>query len=490
MVTTRILVVDDEKNILALFRKMLNVEAFKSMDNPYDVVEVVTALTGEEAWSLIQKESFDLIISDLAMEGMSGIELLERVKSFQPDLPFMILTGVGTIEAAVRSMKLGAYDYLTKPFQHDELLLSICKALDYGRMHLELKTLRQKLNYPVPADGYSMVGRSKAFMKMMEMVRAVASNDSSVLIEGESGTGKELVARAIHSEGVRKHRPFIAIHCSAITESLLESELFGHVKGAFSGASSNKKGLFLEADSGTLFLDEIADVSLTVQAKLLRAIQEKEIKPVGSNQSIPFDARIIAATNKPILQLIEKKLFRDDLYYRLAVVTIAVPALRDRKDDIALLANHFLKKYAGKKGEEMKKLPEDYLNELAGRDWPGNVRELENMIERSVIMSSGNKIGVNSTAQTLSGNRNGTNGKGMPFSSYFEFSDDQQIWIDHFIKKNTSLKLISDAVAGGVEKIVILKVLGEVGDNKAEAARRLGISRPALYKKIKDHNIE
>ncbi|KAB2878400.1 sigma-54-dependent Fis family transcriptional regulator, partial [bacterium] len=216
--TTRILVVDDEKNILALFKKMLNVEAFRSMDNPYDAVEVVTALTGEEAWSLIQKESFDLIISDLAMEGMSGIELLERVKSFQPDIPFMILTGVGTIEDAVRSMKLGAYDYLTKPFQHDELLLSICKALDYGRMHLELKTLRQKLNYSVPADGNSMVGRSKAFVKMMEMVHAVASNDSSVLIEGESGTGKELVARAIHTEGSRKNRPFIAIHCSAITE--------------------------------------------------------------------------------------------------------------------------------------------------------------------------------------------------------------------------------------------------------------------------------
>ncbi|KAB2877759.1 sigma-54-dependent Fis family transcriptional regulator, partial [bacterium] len=318
----------------------------------------------------------------------------------------------------------------------------------------------------------------------------VASNDSSVLIEGESGTGKELVARAIHTEGSRKNRPFIAIHCNAITESLLESELFGHVKGAFSGASSNKKGLFLEADSGTLFLDEIADVSLTVQAKLLRAIQEKEIKPVGSSQSIPFDARIIAATNKPILQLLEKKLFRDDLYYRLAVVTISVPALRDRKDDIPLLANHFLKKYAGKNGEALKKLSEDYLNELTGRDWPGNVRELENMIERWVIMSSGNKIDVNSTAQTLSGNRNGTNGKGMPFLSHFEFSDDQQIWIDHFIKKNTSLKLISDAVAGEVEKIVILKVLGEVGDNKAEAARRLGISRPALYKKIKDHNIE
>ncbi|MBL7996403.1 sigma-54-dependent Fis family transcriptional regulator [bacterium] len=488
--TTRILVVDDEKNILALFRKMLSVEAFRSMDNPYDAVDIVTTFSGEEAWSLIQKESFDLIISDLAMEGMSGIELLERVKSFQPDIPFMILTGVGTIEDAVRSMKLGAYDYLTKPFQHDELLLSICKALDYGRLHLELKTLRQKLNYSVPPEECSMVGRSKAFMKMMEMVHAVASNEASVLIEGESGTGKELVARAIHAEGARKNRPFIAIHCSAITESLLESELFGHVKGAFSGASSNKKGLFLEADSGTLFLDEIADVSLAVQAKLLRAIQEKEVKPVGSNQSIPFDARIIAATNKPIRQLIEKKLFRDDLYYRMAVVTITVPALRDRKDDIPLLAHHFFKKYAGKNGDVTKSLSEDYVNDLTGREWPGNVRELESMIERYITMSFFNKSNGDNTVQLFSGSRNEAGGNGMPYSRPFEFSDDQRIWIDSFIQKNASLKTISDMVAGEAERIMILQVLGEVGDNKAEAARRLGISRPALYKKIKDHNIE
>lgn len=495
--TTRILVVDDERNILALFRKMLSTEAFKSLDNPsvipFETVEVETALSGEEAWKLFQVGRFDLIISDLAMEGMNGIELLERVKSFKPDIPFMILTGVGTIEDAVRSMKLGAYDYLTKPFQHDELLLSICKALEYGRLHSEVKTLREKLNQPTANGLQPIVGQSKPILRLKEVVRAVASNDSTVLIEGESGTGKEVVAKAIHEDSERRHRPFIVIHCSSISENLLESELFGHVKGAFSGATSNKKGLFLEADEGTLFLDEIADISLSVQAKLLRAIQEKEIKPVGSNQAISYNARIIAATNKPIRQLMNEKLFRDDLYYRLATVTITVPSLRERKEDIPLLAHHFLKKYAERNGGAVKELSEAFMENLVHHDWPGNVRELENIIERAIVMTPDNRLDMNGIFQSVSafpGNRKERANTEKNKAKNFVLSDEQEEMIDDYIRKGFSLKTISDAMTGEVEKIVILKVLGEVGDNKAEAARRVGISRPALYKKLKDHNIE
>ncbi|NUM80362.1 sigma-54-dependent Fis family transcriptional regulator [bacterium] len=488
----KILVVDDEKNILALFKKIITPASLN--DGHHDEsVEVLTAMNGEMAWEMIQTQDFDLIISDLAMGDMNGIELLRQSKSLKPETPFMILTGVGTIEDAVKAIKLGAYDYITKPFQRDELLITLRKALEYHRLNSEVKALREKLSEKDGVGFNRIIGKSKSITKIFDLIRVVAKSDSTVLVEGESGTGKELIAKAIHQESSRRLQPFIAINCGAIPETLLESELFGHVRGAFTGAISDKKGIFKEADNGTLFLDEIGDVSLPIQAKLLRALQEREIRPVGSNIGVRFNVRIIAATNKSLQQMIAENLFREDLYYRLAVITLNVPPLRDRKEDIPLLVNYFLDKYNRLNDKHIHGVNEAAMAQLLEHDWPGNIRELENVIERSVVISSSDAIDSDTLPKNII-KIGRTSRQEMDFRSSGNHSWDQSLkqteLIHDLLKQNHSLKEIVELAVCDIEKIAIIKALSDVTGNRAEAARRLGISRPALYKKMKAYNID
>jgi DNA-binding NtrC family response regulator len=479
--------VDDEKNILALFKKILNTDALREHREP---IEVHTARNGHEAWQKVQSEDFDLIVSDLAMEGMSGMDLLQQVKSLKPEIPFMILTGVGTIEDAAKSIKMGAYDYFTKPFERDELLLAVTKGLEYRSLNVELKALRQKLNEKNGICENTFVGKSKTMLKVFDTIHALAQNDSTVLIEGESGTGKELIAKRIHQESLRRDGAFVVINCAAIPEMLLESELFGHMRGAFTGAAKDKKGLFKEADRGTLFLDEIGDVPMATQAKLLRAIQEREIRPIGSNQGVSFDARIIAATNRSLTHLIKENQFREDLFYRLAVVRIAVPPLRERKEDIPLLIHFFLEKYSRANGKPMKRIADSAMAAIMEYDWPGNIRELENIIERLVVTVSDKTIHADALPKDIfkSSSSNGVFPSGQTRSE-FHLSPEQAEVIRELIKSEQPLKTITDRTVGEIEKFTILQVLSDTSDNRAEAARRLGISRPAFYKKLKDYGI-
>lgn len=457
-------------------------------------IEVSTALNGEIAWSMIQSEEFDLIISDLAMGAMNGIELLQLTKTVKPKIPFIILTGVGTIEDAVKAIKLGAYDYITKPFQHDEIILTIDKALEYHRLNREVQRLRDQLSIQGGPGFHQMIGKSKAMLKVFELIRAVAKSDSAVLIEGESGTGKELVARAIHMESQRKDYPFLAVNCDSIPDALLESELFGHVRGAFVGAAQDKTGLIRDAEPGTVFLDEIGGMNLAIQAKLLRALQEREIRPAGSNRSLPFDVRFVAATHQPIHQLIMNRLFREDLYYRLSVITIKLPPLRDRKEDIPFIVNYFLEKHSRLNKKTPVRISDQAMEQILNYPWPGNIRELENSIERAVVVSSDTveqidlPAGDADYAKTLSP-------ADEPFSGLqpglsFHLNQDQTDMIHELLRRNYPLKQINDIVSRQAEKTAIIRILSDTLGNRAEAARRLGISRPALYSKMKEYGIE
>lgn len=503
----RILVIDDEKNILALFRKILTPAALGAQDlddaTPYEL-DVETAASADDGWELIKKSRFDLVISDLAMDGMDGMSLLQRVKAIYPEMPFLMLTGVGTLDDAVKAMKLGAFDYLTKPFQRDELLLTIRKALAFSRLHSEVKELRERLNEKEGVGFGHIIGKSKAITKVFEMIRIVSQSDSTVLLDGESGTGKELIAKAIHQESSRGTKPFIAINCGALPETLLESELFGHVRGSFTGATSDKRGLFKEADHGTLFLDEIGDVSPAIQSKLLRALQDKVIRPVGGNTGAQVDVRIIAATNRPLLQMIAGRQFREDLYYRLAVITVSLPPLRERKEDIPLLVNYFLDKYCTLNRKTQKIMSDQAMAALIEHDWPGNIRELENLVERLVVVSSTDTIEANHLPKELVVKLKRSHDTLMLASAKafselnqsiqprreFRLNDDQVEAIHELVRRKESLKEISEAVAREAERTAITRVLEDVGGNRAEAARRLGISRPSLYSKLKELKIE
>ncbi len=491
--SAKILVADDEKNILALFKKILTTDAVKERREPIDVV---TALSGDEAWRKLQSESYDLIVSDLAMDGMNGMELLRRVRELKPEIPFMMMTGVGTIEDGVKAIKLGAYDYFTKPFERDELLLAVTKGLEYHRLNSEVKALKEKLSEKNGVSGNAIIGKSKNVLKIFETIHAVAQSDSTVLIEGESGTGKELIAKAIHRESLRRAGPFVAVNCSAIPITLLESELFGHLRGAFTGAANEKKGLFKEADHGTLFLDEIGDISLATQAKLLRALQEREVRPIGSSHGVRFDARVIAATNKSLAQLIKESSFREDLFYRIAVIRINAPSLRERKEDIPLLVHHFLEKYSHASSKPLKRIVDSAMAALMDYDWPGNIRELENMIERLVVTTPERTIPPEALPREIlkphKAARNANAGQALPghLQPVFHLSSEQTELIHELLKQHHSLKTILDLTAGEIEKYTIVKILSDTSDNRAETARRLGISRPALYKKLKDYGID
>lgn len=351
---------------------------------------VTSAMDGEEAIAFLNKEIFDLVITDLRMPKLDGMEVLKAVKSASPETVVLIITAFATADSAVEAMKQGAYDYLTKPFQVDEVQLIIRNALEKRRLTTENILLKREM--ASQSSFAQLVGQSEAMQKVFDVVRKVADSKSNVLICGESGTGKELVARAIHYNSARSVLPFVAVNCSAVPETLLESELFGHMKGSFTGAISNKAGLFEIANGGTIFLDEIGDTTPTIQVKLLRVIQEREFRRVGGNQDVKVDVRVVAATNKDLEQAVAEGSFREDLYYRLDVIPIRLPPLRMRTSDIPLLVNHFLERFSKESGKAKPVISPEAMHILLGHEWRGNVRELENLIERVVAFSMGGPV--------------------------------------------------------------------------------------------------
>lgn len=446
---SRILIVDDEQNILALFRRILERKGY----------DVHCAATGEEALQKLETELFDVVVTDLKMPGMSGLDLLSRGRALNPTMPFIMLTAFGTVHSAVEAMKEGAYDYLIKPIDTEEFKLVIEKALELHRLQREVARLRSQLELDV--DFQQIVGQSKPMRAVFRLIRMVAKSNATILIEGESGTGKELIARAVHQNSARNEGPFVAIDCASLPETLLESELFGHVRGAFAGAVGNKKGLFVEAHDGTILLDEIGDTTMAFQSKLLRALQENEIRPVGTSKGVKVDVRVIAATDKDLKKEVEKKTFREDLFYRLAVVPVHLPPLRDRKEDIPLLIDHFIKKTCKENELDPKKVSVQGMRHLMEYQWPGNVRELENLIARAVLISSGPEI----TPEFL-----------FPLSAA---SGDSALPLPQATK--TALQII--------ERQKIIQALQEMKGNRSRAARLLGISRAAFYKKLRSYEL-
>jgi two-component system, NtrC family, response regulator GlrR len=371
----KILVVDDDRNLIEVMKVRVESAGY----------EVTTALTGEEAIDAAKNQIFNLAIFDLQLERSDGISLMEKVHVLFPDLPVIILTAHGTIESAVEAMKRGAYSYVTKPFNARDLLLQMEKALENRVLQKEIRRLKDFLEEEY--DFGNIVTRSENMQRVLETVSRIADSDSTVYIQGESGTGKELIAKAIHMASGRKDKPFIALNCAAIPEALLESKLFGHEKGAFTGATQGARGSFTQAHTGTIFLDEIGDMSLTIQAKVLRVLQERQFYPVGSEKLVEVDVRVIVATNKDLEEEVKKGLFRHDLYYRIHVIPIQLPPLRERKEDIQPLVDHFLKKYNDRMKKAIKGVTPEAMKKLMLHDWPGNVRELENTVESAMAMT-------------------------------------------------------------------------------------------------------
>jgi two-component system response regulator GlrR len=384
----KILLVDDDRNLLELVKIRL-----ESAD-----YEVTGAVREEDALGAIKKQVFDLSIVDLQLVHQDGISLMEEFHLILPDMPVIILTAYGSIESAVEAMKRGAYSYLTKPFDHQDLLLQIERALENRRLNIEIKRLKGLLEERY--DFTNIVGRSEKMKKVLEMVSQIAKTESTVYIHGESGTGKELIAKAIHLASERKNKPFVAINCAALPETLMESELFGHEKGSFTGAVRSTKGLFTQAHQGTIFLDEIGDMPLSIQAKLLRALQERQFYPIGSEKPMEVDVRVIVATQKDLEGQVKQGLFREDLFYRVHVIPIYLPPLRERKEDIPLLVDYFLKKFSEQTKKELKGLTPQALQKLMLHEWPGNVRELENTIEYAVVMTQKDTITEDFILQT------------------------------------------------------------------------------------------
>jgi DNA-binding NtrC family response regulator len=441
----RILIVDDEQNVLALFRRILQKEGY----------EVECAPSGENALKKLEAEWFDLVITDLKMPGMDGLELLKKGKAVNPGMSFIMLTAFGTIHSAVTAMKEGAYDYLIKPIDTEELKIVVQKALELHRLTRELERLRSQLDFD--PDFQQIVGHSEPMRGVFRLIKMVANSNATVLVQGESGTGKELIARALHYHSQRNNRSFVAINCAALPETLLETELFGHVRGAFTGAICNKKGLFEEAHEGTLLLDEIGDTTTAFQSKLLRVLQENEIRPLGSSKSINIDVRVIVATNKDLKNQVERQAFRADLFYRLSVVPIVIPPLRNRREDIPLLVNHFISKHCKRNRLEPKGISPNALRLLLDHSWPGNVRELENVIERAVLINPGPEINTDSL-----------------FTS--------PVAVD---ESPISLRQATNGAREIVEREKIAHALERAKGNRSEAAKLLGISRSALYNKLR-----
>jgi len=441
-----VLVVDDDGDMRELVQDVLT-------DRGH---QVTTAGSGLEALKRLGEEDFAAVLTDLRMKGMQGLELLAEIKRASPEIGVILMTAFGSVETAVDAMKHGASDYLTKPVKKDDLVRVVERVLRETSLRREVGRLRREVHKEY--SFHQILGKSKAIQAVFDLIRRVADSPTNVLITGESGTGKELVAKAIHYNSDRKQAPFVPVNCAAIPEPLLESELFGHMRGAFTDAKMDKRGLFEEAQKGTLFLDEISELPLMLQAKILRAIQEREIRRVGANKPIMVDVRIIAATNLNLSEEVKAKRFRDDLYYRLNVIELKLPPLRDRREDIPLLVDAFLKKCAVSRGKEVKGVSESALAMLMDYAWPGNVRELENIIERAVTLTRGDKIVPEDLPAVIQGSRG-----------------DRRV-LDEAAERTLPLE--------AVEKEYILKILEKMGGNKYQAAHALGIDRKTLYRKL------
>lgn len=420
--------------------------------------QITTAGSGQEALKLLAEQDVAVVLTDLRMKGMQGTELLQEVKRLYPDIGVILMTAFGSVETAVEAMKQGASDYLIKPVKSEEMIRVVERAVREAALRREVSRLRKEVRKEY--SFHHILGKSKAMQVVFDLIRRVADGPTNVLITGESGTGKELVAKAIHYNSERKDAPFVPVNCAAIPEQLLESELFGHMRGAFTDAKMDKRGLFEEAQKGTLFLDEISELPLLLQAKLLRAIQEREIRRVGANKSIAVDVRIIAATNLQLAEEVKAKRFRDDLYYRLNVIELKLPPLRERREDIPLLVDAFLKKCADARGKAVKGVSESALAMLMDYAWPGNVRELENVVERAVTLSQGEKVVPDDLPPAVQGARG-----------------DRRV-IDEAAEKTLPLQEI--------EKAYIKRILEKTGGNKYQAAHILGIDRKTLYRKLAD----
>ena len=449
--TAKILVVDDDASHRTMLRAVLSSEGY----------QVQEADDGDTACSALEKDLFDLVLMDLRMKRMHGDAAQEKMAHISPGTPVIIMTAYGSVRSAVKALKAGAQDYLTKPIDIDEMKMLVAKALHHRKLEEENLNLKERLD--AQFDFGSIIGRSPSMRELFETLGLVAPSEATVLIQGESGTGKELVANAIHHNSPRKDRPFVKVNCAALPETLLENELFGHEKGAYTGANGPKKGRFQLADQGTLFLDEIAEMAPATQAKILRVLQEREFEPVGGSRTIHVDTRIISATNRNLENEITAGRFREDLYYRLNVVAIKVPPLRNRSVDIPVLADFFLNRYARKNHRKLKGLHPRAMDLLLRHSWPGNVRELENVIERAVIMARGDMVNPEHFPSTLKG-RHSQEAAGEPV-----------------LASGRSLK--------EVEKEMIIKTLEDMGGNRTRTAEVLGISRRTLQLKLKEDGI-
>ncbi len=455
-----ILVVDDEPNYQIVLSELLRDEGY----------EVFTADSGTAALPIVRDTDLDLVLSDMKMPGMDGIEFMKKIKEFNKDLPVILITAYAEVEKAVEAMHLGAFTYLAKPFSNEQLLASIRKAIEHYGLVCEIKRLRREIN---PRSGFEgMIGKNPNMLSVYQLIEKVAPAPSSVLITGESGTGKELVARAIHNLSPRREAPFISVNCAALTDTLLESELFGHEKGAFTDAIAMRKGRFELANEGTLFLDEIGEMPAPLQAKLLRVLQERTIERVGGNTTLNIDVRILAATNRDLKDEVDNKKFREDLYYRLNVIHIHLPPLRERIDDIPALVTHFLQKNARRLRRDQLTISPEALRLLVTLPWEGNIRELENTIERAAILCTGDRIEAEDV---------------QPDSSDLTSQEwSSGLDLTQFIPEGLGLA----AVLNGIEEKLVRQALENADNVQARAAEQLGITKSLLQYKMKKYKLQ
>ncbi len=444
----RILIVDDEEQMRDLLTKVLEKNGY----------QVAVSGDGAQALALLEREPADLVVTDVRMPGLSGMEALRAIKELNPEIVVIIMTAFGSIDQAVQAVKEGAYDYINKPFKIDEMLLTIKKALEERRLRHEVTALRHELRARYHFE--NLIGKSRAMQEVFSLIEQVAASRSTVMVYGRSGTGKELVAKAVHYHSLRSSKAFVAVNCAAIPSELLESELFGHEKGAFTGAIATKVGKFELATGGSLFLDEVGSMRLDLQAKILRALQEREIERVGGTRTIKIDVRVIAATNRDLKKAVEEGTFREDLYYRLNVVPITLPDLKDRQEDIPLLANHFVQKFARESNTSIHEISKEAMGILLSYPWPGNVRELENVVERAVTLGRGPAILPSDLPPHLAG------GAGP---------------VERALAKESSLE--------DLERVYIQEILQRTRWHQIRAAAILGIDRRTLYRKIRRYGI-
>ena len=447
----RVLVVDDDRRMCELLATGLGRKGFA----------VITEQSAEDAFDLVGRSELDVVVTDLNMRGLNGIQLCERVVASFPDVPVIVITAFGSLDTAIAAIRAGAYDFITKPLEIEVLVLALERALTHGRLRAEVKRLREALS-DAGTRFDDVVGASPAIRRVHELIERIADADASVLITGESGTGKEVVARALHRRGRRKDGPFIAINCAALPETLLESELFGHERGAFTDARAARSGLFVQANGGTLFLDEIGELPLPLQPKLLRALQERAVRPLGSEREVPFDVRLVTATNRDLETAVHEGRFREDLFFRVNVIHVPLPPLRARGGDILLIAQRFVNEYAARSGRAVTGLSPQAAERLLAYAWPGNVRELENCIERAIALAQHDKILPDDLPEKIRDYRR---------SHVLVASDDP-----------AELVPLEE-----VERRYILRVLEAVGGNKSQAAQVLGLGRKTLYRKLEEY---